>query len=229
MVGLLTALPGTRLYRRLAAEGRLLEDTTGNNTHDVKLSFVTRMPAETLLAGYKRVLAEIYDPARYFERCAELMRRLPGTAKVVRRVTWSGLRALLLSLLKQGFSRYGRAYLSFLAGVVAHRPRLFPDAVAFAVKGYHFFAITRRILEAEALADLLARAALALRERVARVIGSGRARLARGMRRSIVRTLIRARRRHRALSADVQEQAARAFREFSLQCRLWLAALRALG
>ncbi len=61
------------------------------------------------------------------------------------------------------------------------------------------------------------------------MIGSGRARLARGLRRSIVRALMRARRRYRALSADVQEQAARAFREFSLQCRRWLAALRALG
>ncbi len=229
MVGLLTALPGTRLYRRLAAEGRLLDDTTGNNTHDVKLSFVTRMPAETLLAGYKRVLAAIYDPVRYFERCAELMRRLPDTTKVVRRVTWSGVRALLLSILKQGFSRYGWAYVSFLAGVVAHRPRLFADAVAFAVKGYHFFTITRRILEAEELADLLAREKLSLGGRVAAVAASGRARLARELRRTIVRVLIRVRRRYRALSGDVQEQAARAYREFSLQCRLWLADLRVLG
>ena len=32
MVGLLTALPKTRLYNRLKAEGRLLRSSTGNNT-----------------------------------------------------------------------------------------------------------------------------------------------------------------------------------------------------
>jgi radical SAM superfamily enzyme YgiQ (UPF0313 family) len=229
MVGMLTALPGTRLHRRLASEGRLLEDSSGNNTHDLSLSFATRMPPETLIAGYKRVLAEVYEPARYFERCAELVRRLPATTRAVQHVTWTNVRALLLSILKQGFSPYGRAYLGFLAGVLARRPRQFPDAVSLAIRGYHFFAITGRILEAEALAALLARAARSLGARVARVAACGRSRLARSLRRSIVRVLMRARRRYRALGADVQLQAARAFREFSRQCRLWLDRLRVLG
>ena len=42
MVGLLTALPETALYRRLADEGRILTETCGNNT-DAVLNFVTRM------------------------------------------------------------------------------------------------------------------------------------------------------------------------------------------
>ncbi|HAA05656.1 MAG TPA: B12-binding domain-containing radical SAM protein, partial [Syntrophobacteraceae bacterium] len=32
MIGLLTAIPGTRLYKRLEQEGRLLFKPSGNNT-----------------------------------------------------------------------------------------------------------------------------------------------------------------------------------------------------
>ena len=77
MVGLLMALPNTRLARRLAAEGRLLEDCQGNNTHHLRLNFVPQMPAERLLEGYKGLLAEIYSPRAYFRRCRTLLSRLP--------------------------------------------------------------------------------------------------------------------------------------------------------
>src|SRR5205823_12041804 len=42
MVGLLTALPDTQLWRRLEREGRLLAESTGNNT-DGSLNFVPKM------------------------------------------------------------------------------------------------------------------------------------------------------------------------------------------
>lgn len=226
MVGLLTALPGTRLHRRLASEGRLLAHSSGNNTHDLSLNFVPRMAAETLIAGYKRVLTEVYRPASYFERCAELMRRMPARTRVVRGVTWINVRALLLSLAKQGFSRYGLSYLRFLAHAALRRPAQFPDAVGAAIKGYHFFAITRGIVEVEALTTLVAHYARSLGARVAVAVAGRRARLALGLRRSIIRALTRVRRRYRALSADMQAHVAQAYADFLRQCRLWLAQLR---
>ena len=42
MIGLLEALPGTRLYRRLKEEGRLLEDCSGDNC-DGSMNFVPKM------------------------------------------------------------------------------------------------------------------------------------------------------------------------------------------
>ena len=48
MVGLLQALPGTQLYRRLEREGRLISDANGNNI-DCNLSFVPRMSAQRVL------------------------------------------------------------------------------------------------------------------------------------------------------------------------------------
>ncbi len=226
MVGLLTALPGTRLHRRLAREGRLLSRSSGNNTHDLSLNFVPRMDAHTLIAGYKRVLTEVYKPARYFERCRELLRRQPPRTRVVRELSWTNVRALLLSLGRQTFSSYGLSYLRFLAYAALRRPAQFPDAVSAAIKGYHFFAITRRIIEAEALTALLARAARSLGAKVGVAISGERARLAMALRRTIVRVLTRARRRYRALSADMQGQVAQGYRDFVRQCRLWLAQLR---
>ena len=77
MVGLLTALPRTQLHRRLQAEGRLTgESGGGNNTHDLRLNFVPRMEPGKLIEGYEHILAEIYRPDRYFERCLRLLRRL---------------------------------------------------------------------------------------------------------------------------------------------------------
>jgi radical SAM superfamily enzyme YgiQ (UPF0313 family) len=226
MVGLLTALPGTRLHRRLESEGRLLAHSSGNNTHDLSLNFVPRMDMDTLIAGYKRVITEVYRPARYFERCAELLRRMPPQVRAVRGVSGASIRALLMSLVRQGFSSYGLSYLRFLAHAALTRPAQFPDAVCAAIKGYHFFAITRRIVDAEALTLLLARYARSLGERVAVCVGRGRARLALGMRRSIIRALTRVRRRYRALSAEMRTQVEQAYEDFLRQCRLWLAQLR---
>src|SRR6185437_16270359 len=52
MVGLLTALPQTQLWRRLQREGRLLNESTGNNT-DCSLNFIPRMDPRRLIAEYK--------------------------------------------------------------------------------------------------------------------------------------------------------------------------------
>jgi radical SAM superfamily enzyme YgiQ (UPF0313 family) len=50
MVGLLNALPQTRLWHRLKAEGRLLKETTGENT-DASLNFIPRMGQQNLMEG----------------------------------------------------------------------------------------------------------------------------------------------------------------------------------
>ena len=51
MVGLLSALPDTQLWRRLEKEGRLLGTTTGNNT-DCTLNFVPAMEVNDLIFRY---------------------------------------------------------------------------------------------------------------------------------------------------------------------------------
>src|SRR5262249_7275734 len=65
MSGMLSAIPKTPLYDRLANEGRLdLADTGAYGTNVVPLL----MSREELRDGYVRVLNAIYEPEAYFER-----------------------------------------------------------------------------------------------------------------------------------------------------------------
>ncbi len=70
MVGLLQALPGTALHQRLKREGRLVQDSDGNNTHEFSLCFKSRRPAEDLISDYKKVLQALYPKnlKSYFAR-----------------------------------------------------------------------------------------------------------------------------------------------------------------
>src|SRR5205085_4491707 len=62
MVGLLTALPDTQLWRRLEREGRLLgDDASGNNTV-ATLNFIPKMDVDKLVSGYQRIMRTIYKP-----------------------------------------------------------------------------------------------------------------------------------------------------------------------
>jgi radical SAM superfamily enzyme YgiQ (UPF0313 family) len=169
MVGLLTALPRTQLFKRLQAEGRLAAASTwGNNTHDLRLNFVPRMDANKLLDGYKRVLSEVYNPDRYFQRCLGLLKIMKRPKMAPRRIRFMELRAFSLSLLIQSFSRYCLVYWKFLAKGFLARPRMFAETVAMAVKGHHFFKITRNVLELERFKGTLDRV---MREFEARLSG----------------------------------------------------------
>jgi radical SAM superfamily enzyme YgiQ (UPF0313 family) len=81
MVGLLYALPGTRLARRLATEGRLQGDAHDVGPEDADqctsgLNFVTRRPRAEMLADYRAVLAGIYAPEAFFGRVRRTSRSL---------------------------------------------------------------------------------------------------------------------------------------------------------
>ena len=109
MVGLLTALPRTALRDRLEREGRLVERSSGDNTHSASFNFRTKLPEAGLLEGYFRVLGEIYRPRAYFDRCLELLGRFPEWRRRRRpgetgAVTPRNLLYLLRSLFVQGFS-----------------------------------------------------------------------------------------------------------------------------
>lgn len=157
MVGLLTALPNTRLYRRLSAEGRLLGiPTGGSNTEDLALNFRPLMDVGQLRAGYRRILEDLYTPRRYFARCLTLLDRLKPGKSYCRRVRIMEVRALLNSLVRQTFTRYGFAYWAYLLRALARRPRMAAEIVAMAVKGHHFFTLTRALLLLERFKERMA-------------------------------------------------------------------------
>jgi radical SAM superfamily enzyme YgiQ (UPF0313 family) len=147
MEGLLMVLKGTALYKRLEREGRLLGESGGNNV-STALNFIPQLERDTLIAGYKRVLSTLYDPAlsNYFERCWRMIQHLPPTKYRGRRVGRREVKAFCKTLWRQLPSRQGRAYARFLARVLRHRPRMFPEAVRLAIEGYHFEKVTSQVV-----------------------------------------------------------------------------------
>ncbi len=166
MVGLLIALPNTRLYRRLQRENRLLGDTSGNNTHELEINFIPRMPKQKLLDGYKRIISEIYSPVRYFERSMTMLKRMPRRRFVSRPIAKGDLKAFFRSLVRQSFSRYGGVYLRFLIRALIYNRWNFQLAVNLAIKGYHFFKITDDILRADEFSSMLVDAVKSLEKRL---------------------------------------------------------------
>lgn len=143
MVGLLNALPGTQLFRRLQRERRILLDSTGNNT-DGSLNFIPRMNRQALVDGYRRVLETIYSPARYFERIRKLLSeyRMP-TVRTPRNLV-RDLRALWRAVVRLGILHKGRSFFwRLLFGVIRDYPRKLPLAVTLAVSAYHFNRVTQ--------------------------------------------------------------------------------------
>ena len=70
MVGLLTALPNTQLFRRLDKEQRLLpfqSDFSGDQC-TAGINFIPKRPRREILADYREILASVYAPDAYFDR-----------------------------------------------------------------------------------------------------------------------------------------------------------------
>src|SRR5207253_3760866 len=76
MVGILTALPDTQLWRRLEKEGRLLGESSGEYTN-CQLNFVPTMDPARLIAGYQSIMCTIYKSSEYYRRTLDSLKRTP--------------------------------------------------------------------------------------------------------------------------------------------------------
>ncbi len=65
---LLTALPGTPLYRRLKLSGRLRDVRYGLGGHKYQTNIKYLLPRQTMIAGFQRFVAQLTDGAYQFER-----------------------------------------------------------------------------------------------------------------------------------------------------------------
>jgi radical SAM superfamily enzyme YgiQ (UPF0313 family) len=137
MVGLLTALPGTRLFKRLMQEGRIVQHSTGNNV-DAVLNFVPRLERRSLIEGYRSLVKHLYMPSLYYSRILTFLRAYrPSGPKT--RIYGREVRAFLASLWVLGVRTRGRiAYWRFFARVVLFHRRAFGEAMGLAIAGHHF-------------------------------------------------------------------------------------------
>jgi radical SAM superfamily enzyme YgiQ (UPF0313 family) len=154
MVGLLQAMPGTQLFRRLRGEGRIVDEDAGDNT-GIHLNFLPRMDATRLVEGYHSVLKRIYNCEAYYERVKlYLSRTQPKPAKLPRGqrknrppvITRENMRALATSIVRQGvFGRAKWSYWKFVAAAATRYRHCFATAMTLAVMGYHLQVMTRKL------------------------------------------------------------------------------------
>ena len=138
MVGLLNAPRHTRLYRRLAEEGRLLGDGSGDSM-DGSLNFRPRMDHDRLIEGYRTVIHRLYSTRAYYERVRKFLRECRPPQRRTLLLKISHVRAFLRSTIVLGvFGRERFCYWKLLLWTLVRRPRLFPLAVSFAIYGFHF-------------------------------------------------------------------------------------------
>jgi radical SAM superfamily enzyme YgiQ (UPF0313 family) len=149
MVGLLTALPNTQLWRRLKGEGRLLGESGGSNTHS-DLNFVTRMDSTRLVEGYKSILRTIYDTREYYDRALECLQRVsqPGPKSQRGNTFLRDLSALTRITLKLGVRDHDRwEFWRYFTHTLAHHRGAFADSMRLAAMGYHFRKLTEAYCE----------------------------------------------------------------------------------
>ncbi len=136
MVGLLTALPQTRLYKRLLGEGRIESESNGDNT-GATLNFTPKLDREFLLAGYRDLMQRLYDPTVYYRRIRVFLahhRPRRGASTVSRH----DLMALARSLWLLGVRQRGRvAYWRLFWSTLLRHPRQFPKTIELIIQGYH--------------------------------------------------------------------------------------------
>ncbi|UCF90802.1 MAG: B12-binding domain-containing radical SAM protein [Desulfobacterales bacterium] len=136
MVGLLQAPAGTRLYKRLKKEGRLLGHMSGNT--DGTTNIIPCMDVSTLRDGYKKIMSHIYSPANYYQRVKTFLREYkPPKTKIP--LDLQRFLAFFRSSIRLGILGKERfQFWNLLVWTLMKRPKLLSLAVTFAIYGHHF-------------------------------------------------------------------------------------------
>jgi radical SAM superfamily enzyme YgiQ (UPF0313 family) len=145
MVGLLQALPGTRLYDRMTRAGRLVQAGSGDNV-DGTTNIIPLGGCDGLRQAYKDLLERLYAPKAYYQRVRMLLREYQPP-RIKGRLDLGFLREQALacarSVVRLGIVGKERVeYWKLVAWTLVRRPRLLPMAVTLAIYGYHFRMIT---------------------------------------------------------------------------------------
>jgi radical SAM superfamily enzyme YgiQ (UPF0313 family) len=170
MIGPLMALPGTPLFERMKREGRLLEaDDYGNWYESGFTNIMTTIPRKALLEGHRRVVRELYDPGRYFDRALRGFERLPRAKSFGGR--WQYFRWLVKTVLHGSSSKSGNEkpslrqlagflgsvyrgfppefrgpLMHFLAQILRKCPEQLPACMSFIFMGYHCYRYTAEFI-----------------------------------------------------------------------------------
>lgn len=141
MANMLQAPPGTALYARMLAEERIVSQPSGASQSGTNVRPL--MGLDTLIAGYNRLVTELYSPAPFYERVRRFLSDYAAAAPEVQSKRFGNAsgaqRALLafkviaqLGLVDRGRLRFWR----LLFWVARNRPSLISEALALSLFGW---------------------------------------------------------------------------------------------
>lgn len=145
MVGLLNAPPGTKLFKRLEAENRLLNVFATDNTSGTT-NFIPKMNYRELIAGYSNIIKTIYSQKEYYERLKHFLYHYNLPDWNTNKIRITEIKAFFRLLWFLGTLEKGRKYFWKLLGISLFKyPKKFSLAMTLAVYGYHFRRIAASI------------------------------------------------------------------------------------
>ena len=137
MVGLLQAPVGTRLYKRLKQEDRLVGQISGDNV-DGTTNIIPKMDLDALCEGYRNIIRRIYSPKLYYQRIKTFLREYKAP-KIESPLEFQRFLAVFRSSIRLGiFGKERFQYWKLLVWTLFSRPGLLPLAITLAIYGYHF-------------------------------------------------------------------------------------------
>jgi hypothetical protein len=157
MLGLMYALPNTRLTKRLQQEGRLFEEFsifTDNKTQidqaSSGLNFITLRPRIDILRDFVDVISYIYKPEHYYERiirtCVNL--RVTNKHKYNFKKILKNLRSFSRILRKVGFNKItGKSFWKMFFTVLLKNPKAIEWGVSLSAMFIHFYKHSDFVIE----------------------------------------------------------------------------------
>ena len=143
MVGLLQAPHGTQLYERMARDGRLLNEMSGDNA-DGTTNIIPKMDAEVLKTGYLGIIEQIYSPKLFYKRIKTFLKEYQPLNMNVS-IQINELMALFRSIYRLGIIGKERwQYWNLFFWTIFHFPQKFPMAITLSIYGYHFRTVSEQ-------------------------------------------------------------------------------------
>ena len=145
MVGLLNAPAGTKLFKRMMSENRMLEMFSGNNM-DGSINFIPKMNYRDLISGYSRVVKTIYSQKEYYFRLKRFLNNYIPPSWNKNKIRFTEVKAFIRLVWLLGTLEKGRKYFwkLFVFTIFKH-PQKFSLAMTMAVYGYHYRKVAARI------------------------------------------------------------------------------------
>lgn len=145
MVGLLNAPSGTKLFKKMQSENRLLDVFSGNNM-DGQMNFIPKMNYQELMGGYSKIIKTIYAQKEYYLRVKHFLNNYKPPYWNKNKIKLKEVRAFMMLLWLLGTLERGKKYFwKLFAFSLFKHPNKFPLAMTMAVYGYHYRRVAAKI------------------------------------------------------------------------------------